>query len=113
MEYINTTPHDVTIIAPDGTTVLSVPPSGDCVRLSESVAPIGSTDGVDFVSVTLGDADGLPAPRTGVAVIVSMPLAMGLLASGVRREDVVYPFGQVRDGRGGIIGCRQLARLSA
>jgi hypothetical protein len=43
-----------------------------------------------------------------------MPLAMRAAAVGRYRHrgDIVYPFGQVRDAAGRIIGCRSLARIA-
>ena len=53
----------------------------------------------------------LPEMDHGVIHIVSMPLLMGMRAAGIDRPDFMYPYGQVRDGNGRILGCKGLARL--
>lgn len=109
--YINGTPHDVTIQAVEGD--ILVPPSGTVYRLAEVANPSGfDINGVQYANVMLGSAEpALPAQKSGVVHIVSMPLAMALLASGQWRPDVVYPYDMIRDDRGRITGCRKLACL--
>lgn len=105
--WLNLTPHKV-VIMPEGTHFhVTLPPSGVVARIAETASTI---DGQTVV--TLGDVEGLPAARQGRTLIVSMPLAMALAAKGVDRPDVVYPYGQVRDDQGRIVGCRTLARLA-
>jgi hypothetical protein len=109
---VNLTPHDVTVYDGDQI-VMTVRPSGTVARLAETATPDGVVAGVPGTVVTLGAIEGLPAPDGETTYVVSMPLLMGALASGVDRADLVYPYGQVRDGQGRIIGCRSLARLTA
>ena len=111
MQYVNLTPHAVTVIGEDGVTILNVPTSGTVARLSET-ATTPSSDGVPMVVVSLGDVAGLPEPQECVTYIGSMPLLMGMKAAGINRPDVVYPYGQVRDGAGRIIGCRSFATIA-
>lgn len=110
--YINLTPHDVVIYQGDRI-VETVAPSGTVARLGESAEPYAAVDGVDYHRVILGEPVGLPEPAAGTMLIVSMPMLMALAASGIHRPDVVYPYGQVRDASGRIIGCRSLATLGA
>jgi hypothetical protein len=111
--YVNLTPRDVTLF--DGeVAILTIPATGQVARISELVhwptsGPLGG--GVDGVTVVLGAIEDLPEPEDGVTYIVSMPTMMGLRASGNARTDVRYPYEQVRDSRGRIIGCRSLAIL--
>ncbi len=116
---INLTPHDV-VIYEDGVLMLTIAKSGTVARLTETVryldgklsadSPYASGWGMT-AEVTLGGAEGLPEPARNTTYIVSMPLAMGLKAAGIDRPDVVYPFGQVRDESGRIIGCEKFARI--
>jgi hypothetical protein len=111
--YVNLTPHDVTIFDGD-IAVLTIPATGQVARVSELVhwltsGPLGG--GVDGLTVVLGAIENLPEPEDGVIYIVSMPTMMGLRAAGSARTDVRYPYEQVRDSRGRIIGCRSLATL--
>lgn len=122
MTYVNLTPHDVVVYASleDGREVVAstIPASGAVARLRERsvipypVDPEAPVEAWPVAEVDLGDAEGLPAPASGVVHIVSMPFAMGLVAAGVRRDDVVYPFLQVRDESGRIVGCRGFARIA-
>ncbi len=112
MRYVNLTPHEVTIFQGDRI-VMTVAPSGTVARLGEDPEFYAVVSGVEYHRVILGEPVGLPEPEAGTALIVSMPMLMALAAAGIHRPDVVYPFGQVRDGGGRIIGCRSLATLGA
>lgn len=105
MNYVNLTPHAV-VIMPVGGEPTTVPTSGTVARLAET-----ARNDNGHVVVRLGDITGLPDPTPATIYIASMPLLMALAAKGVARPDVVYPYGQVRNGAGQIIGCRSLARL--
>lgn len=106
VQYVNLTPHEVALM-PEGVEPVWFAPSGTVARIAESAR---EGEGGRWI-VTLGDVEGLPDPQSGRVYIVSMPLLMALAAKGVHRTDVVYPFEQVRDGSGRIVGCRKLARL--
>ena len=111
--FVNLTPHDVAVFDGD-VAVLIIPATGLVARISESVdelasGPLGG--GIDGVTVVLGEVEDLPQPQDDVIYIVSMPTMMGLRAAGSTRTDVRYPYGQVRDDWGRIIGCRALATL--
>lgn len=104
-QFVNLTPHAV-VVMPDGGKVTTVPTSGTIARIAETTrVEHGCT------VVELGDITGLPEPAAGVTYIASMPLLMALAAKGIYRPDVVYPYGQVRDEQGRIVGCRELATL--
>ena len=110
-ELINLTPHEVVVIADDGTQMVSVPASGRVARLRESRTPIRPvrSGGVDVptVVVTYEDVvEDLPDPAPGVVLIVSR-----VLAAAVPRADLVFPAGEVRDPGGRMIGCQALGRF--
>lgn len=109
---VNLTPHPVVVYG-GGEPILTVEPSGRVARLAETATPAVPVAGCPGTVVELGEPTGLPDQMDGATYIVSMPLLMGLLAAGVDRPDCVYPYGQVRDADGRIVGCRTLARLSA
>lgn len=50
--------------------------------------------------------DGLPEPREGELLLVSR-----VLAGVVRRDDLVFPYPEVRDEHGVIVGCGGLAHF--
>jgi hypothetical protein len=110
--FVNLTPHAVTIYGPDDQTTTTIPTSGTVARLAETTEPSDAIGAIPTVTVHLGQVDGLPAAEDGTTYVVSMPLLMGMAAAGIDRPDCVYPFGQVRDAQGRIIGCRQLARIA-
>lgn len=105
--YVNLTPHAV-VVMPESGDPITIPTSGTVARITET-AHVG--DG--FTVVTLGEIFGLPEPAAGTVFVASMPLLMALAAKGDHRSDVVYPYGQIRDEAGRIVGCRCLARLEA
>jgi hypothetical protein len=107
--FVNLTPHPVTLFDYRDEVVLTIPASGTAARLAET--PVD--DGQCRTVVSLGEPIGLPDPVDGTTYIVSMPLLMGMAAAGIDRPDCRYPYGQVRDVGGRIMGCRSLARLSA
>lgn len=110
MNFVNLTPHAITVRTPDGDKVFS--PSGTVARVgSMPGALLDTIDGVPCYSAPVwGDVTGLPDPADGVAYIVS-----GLVASRVSRPDVYSPAtgptdGAIRDDRGQIIAVTRLIR---
>lgn len=102
---INLTPHDVTVVRDDGSTV-TIPTSGVVARVSSSSAPTGrEVLGVPVEVVDLGEVEGLPAAQGDVTFIVSGIVRSAL---GTSRPDVVSPGQLVRDAAGRVIGCRAL-----
>lgn len=91
-EFVNLTPHAVTMKRADGET-FTVPPSGQEARRDTMRAERPALDGVPVVVVTFGDVKGLPEPREGTVYIVS-----GLaLAAVPHRADVVAPGAPIRE----------------
>lgn len=117
--WVNLTPHPVKVYDGD-TLIMHVDASGVSARIAEQVTatePIRSAWSDDptppMSVVTLGAVEGLPPAMPDTVYIVSMPLLMGMVAAGVDRPDCVYPYPQVRDSAGRIIGCGGFARISA
>lgn len=71
--------------------------------------PAGSTfrDDVPVQLMEYGHAGHLPAPRDGVAYIVTLEVA---LSQASRRDDLLTPYREVRTSDGTVIGCRELAQ---
>jgi hypothetical protein len=92
---INLTGHDITVVRADGTSITVRPadPSrpAHCTEVHE---PAGDLDGIPIVRLHYSDVVGLPAPRTGIRYIVSLPV---LLAC-PDRTDLLVPAGQTRIG---------------
>ena len=110
-ELINVTPHAVTVYDDTDTPVASWPPSGSFTRLVESCAegqPLMTDQGVVPLArvVYTGEIEGLPEPRAATAYIVSR-----VTAAAVDRPDLYFPFDEVRDERGQILGCRALGQF--
>jgi hypothetical protein len=112
IRYVNLTPHAVTVYAEDGTRIVEFARQGMPTRLTESTQNVVDLGGFALTRVQIGAAENLPPMIAGVRYIVSMPLLMGLAAAGIDRPDCLYPFGQVRDDEGRIIGCRSLAYIA-
>jgi hypothetical protein len=111
MKIVNLTAHKVVVYA-DSEPILSVEPSGSVARLSERVvvAPpllLGADGTVPAVRLEYADeVIDLPAPRNEVIFIVSR-----VLAAVVRRPDLYFPYEEVRDEAGRILGCRALGQF--
>lgn len=117
MKIINLTPHPLVIYDDSGITdaahILGQwPPTGTMARLPERIVPIPPITTDQGVMPTMGVSydegiEGLPEPQEGTVFVVSR-----VLAAEVPRPDVYFPFGEVRDADGRIIGCRALGQFS-
>jgi hypothetical protein len=106
MTYVNLTPHPVCLYRERGISdgpAEIYPPSGTVARVSS--LECGPPDG-DVVPVRYGDPQQLPPPVPGVLYIVSLVTALACR----ERGDLVAPYLEVRNGKGGIVGCRYLQR---
>ncbi|MDR1078690.1 MAG: hypothetical protein LBL55_08555, partial [Propionibacteriaceae bacterium] len=110
------TPHPVRVIATDGHTMaLDLPAGTAMARVEETlsqapplVALSQATDPLPVVEVESGlSVTGLPSPRSGVALVVSRITAFAC----PERRDLFFPYGEVRDDQGQIVGCRALGRV--
>jgi hypothetical protein len=104
-ELVNLTPHEVNIwMKGEKTTfrVVDIPPSGNVARLHMVSKNCGKVLGIPVVSSVGRKIVGLPAPKKGVAYIVS-----SVIAREVKRPDVLAPDttddGVIRDGAGNIM----------
>lgn len=95
LHLVNLTPHPIVI--DDGTTVLTIAPSGTVARVTTSLTDLG--DGL--FTRTWGDVVDLPAPQDNTIFIVSAMVA-GRVAD---RTDVASPATDVakRDDNGRIV----------
>lgn len=71
-DFINLTPHAISLMLPSGSTV-TIPPSGVVARVATEEAVIGEVGGIPLVERRFGAVEGLPAE--GVACIVSAMVA--------------------------------------
>lgn len=78
-------------------------------RLNEIDAGLHDVDGIQVQAVQYRPMP-LPEPTPGTWLIVSQVAAAGLIAAGVRRQDILYPGPGVSD-RGRVVGCRGLRWL--
>jgi hypothetical protein len=108
MKIRNLTPHEVNIIDEQGITTKSFPSEG-VARASQVATPVGEVDGIELVHMEYGKPVDLPEPEEGVMLIVSLITVQAAKASGRRTDDLLLTAGQVRNGKGVIIGCRRLA----
>lgn len=88
MRFVNLTPHAANICR-DENVYLEIAPSGTVARLQELVLDGGMV----------------------LESIATVSVQLGMKAAGIHRADCYYPFGQIRDDQGRIVGCRTLARL--
>lgn len=107
MKLINLTPHQIDIHTTDG--VLSLPPSGQVARVSQTSTLVGplDVDGGHTVVVNrrrMGAVTGLPDQVDGTALVVSALVAAAVPG----RADVFSPGDLVRDSSGKPIGCQGL-----
>ena len=107
-KLINLCPHTINILDEEASPVLTVQPSGDVARVSQS-EEIVAVPGLPcrITRQTFGDVVGLPEATQGVFFIVSRLVA----AACPERTDLVIPGPLVRDADGNPVGCRGLSVL--
>ena len=98
---INLTPHDVVVIHPDEGGRLFAP-SGTIARVTETLDPVYTLDGIPLFNARSGEVTGLPEYQNGTFLIVSTMVRTAL----PNRRDLLSPADMVRDSKGVIIGCR-------
>jgi hypothetical protein len=115
---VNLTPHPIRICRPDTPdrvndpahwTLHLIPPSGTVARLA--TIDLGTwtyVDGIPIEGVEYGHAHDLPQPVDGVRYVVSLAPALGQAG----RDDLLVPYGEVRNADGTVVGCRVLAQVA-
>lgn len=106
VSIINLTPHEVLVYWEDNVAKF---PSQGVARLTDVAEQEGFINGVPLVTVRGGEEYGLPEEEEGTVYIVSRVLAQAF--AGTEREDLVFPFGEIRDHHGRIIAVTSLARF--
>jgi hypothetical protein len=97
----NLTPHKIDIITQNGT--ITIQPSGIVARMAVNSVKVGLLGDIDIFKTEFGDVQDLPNKELGVVYIVS-----ALVATHVKREDVLSPAELVRDALGNVVGCKGL-----
>jgi hypothetical protein len=101
---INLTPHTINLPG------LALEPSGQVARVMSTTTVVGSVDGVDVVSTSFGEVEGLPEKVPGTYFVVSLPITVALVRLVSGRTDLLSPGEQTRDAAGKVIGCKNLTR---
>jgi hypothetical protein len=110
---VNRTPHVLRLYRFDGPDTVDaltdglveeIPPTGPPVRLAmiELGTQAGGIELVEF-----GHAHDLPPKRLGVHIAVSLVVALACRG----RDDLVFPYREVRDRNGTVVGCRQFGSV--
>ena len=119
VQYVNCTPHAITIYGLDGKTILgSIEPSGIVPRASEETT-LTAWDQVENLGGVLvptqetvyGKLEGCPSPKDGTVLIVSYLTAKAAKDTGRSPEDLRVPGKGVRDERGVICGAIGTAQI--
>lgn len=123
MTLVNLTPHPIRVYEPgtpsrvedeDQGLMFVVPPEPKSARIAMialgQAGAVGPDDGgcstyVEWMQ--FGQCDGIPAPKAGVTFIVAMVVARDQ----THRTDLVFPHGEVRNGRGTVVGCLGFGRV--
>lgn len=115
MQLINLTPHDVVVVADDGSEqTLTYPRSGLVARAVErktSGTPLAEGMSVGTMVVRYQGVENLPDPVSGVGYIVSVLTVLVAKSVGRTVKDLYYPGSLVRDLSGNVIGCQVLYQL--
>ena len=107
-KLINLCPHAINVLDDAGKPVLTVQPSGELARVSQTEEVVAIPDLPCVVTrQTLGTVTGLHDVNPGVFLIVSRLVA----AACPEGDDLLIPGPLVRDDAGNPIGCRGLSVL--
>lgn len=111
-EIVNCTPHELVLYAREGEERLRTwPPSPTPARIRELARPLPTRHGTAplYRVAMRSEASALPGPEPGRRFVVSRVVAM------LRpdRSDLLFPYDEVRDDTGRVIGCRAFGRLDA
>lgn len=107
MEIRNHTPHDLIVTVGGRRRVYKrCDPE---VRVEEEVSDGGTLDGFPVQIVGMGEVENLPEPEEGVVFVVSMVTCQ----RAPHRRDLFYPYPQLRDKGGNIIGAAGFAQVPA
>lgn len=104
MNFINLTPHTISICNANGEVALALPASGAVARVASSSVSSPSGFGFDFNSVSYGEVSGLPDATDGVMLVVSAMVRSAL----PDRKDLASPGELVRNAEGQPVGCKGL-----
>ncbi len=109
INVVNCTPHDVNLITTNGN--ITFPRSGIIPRLTEQQVKINSVTvngiDIDIMKKSFLEPEGLPEPQENTIYIVS-----ALVAGAAKdRDDLFIPNDTIRDDKGRIIGCKNLAKI--
>jgi hypothetical protein len=107
VRFINLTGHNLAIYR-GGKVVLRMEAEGRGYRLTPDTTDHEIVDDVDLTTETYRPAP-LPAPEADTLIVVSLAAALGLLAAGIHRDDIVCPGPGVSD-RGRVVGSRGFTR---
>lgn len=107
MNFINLTPHELNILNDDEEEVLTIPPSGDTVRVDVTRQTVDHVEGAPIKKTEFGDVEGLPEPKEDTIYVVSG--FVGSHPDVSDRDDVVSPGQLVRDENGKPIGAKGFA----
>ena len=115
LKMVNLTPHDITVVADDGSEqTVEYPRSGQVARAVEVRVPghaLSDTMSIGTYRVSYLGVDNLPEPQPGVGFIVSVLTLIAAKASGRDVYDLYYPGQLVRDIKGRTIGCAALYQM--
>lgn len=109
MKLLNMTPHAIHVVAdnsPDAQ-VVTIPASGDVVRVFTQKIKSADVAGLPIFTVTYGDIEGIPQVLDDDTyyVVSSMVLAALSAQGDSRKWSFLAPGDPVRDAEGVVIGC--------
>lgn len=116
MKLINLTPHDVIVVADDGSEqTITYPRSGIVARATETRTlghPLLQDQSIGTLYVEYTGVEDLPDPEPGTGYIASVLTVFAARDAGRTTSDLYYPGDLVRDIGGRVIGCRALYQLA-
>ncbi len=106
-DYMNMTPHEVTILDADNNVIRRIPASGKLIRLQSKTVSTGHYNDVPLTKTEFGDPEGLPERQVPGTYYIVSQLVKSACTS---RHDLLVPAEVVRNESGNIIGCRSLGQ---
>ena len=106
MRLRNLTPHRLRVLAENDNVLLDLPAPATPARIAQTVTGEALIDGAPVRTIAYAAPHALPEAQPNIYLVVSR-----VVASEVRRADLLFPDEEVRDEHGRIVGCRALARF--
>lgn len=106
INFINLTPHPITVFNESGGIIMTLPKCDNPLRLKESRIACDNSHEIFINTIQFEIGNDVPALENSLYVVSN------ITAQIMKRADFIFPYDVVRDDKGNIIGCKSFARVA-